>query len=102
MKMELATEFKPVTYTLSCDECGEDIVLNIQLYELLDEDLHYFDRGNPHRRKPEGKQGGLWRSSQSAVLNHLRYHSIPEPQDVRKDLDGSVLYRDSRGVWHNA
>jgi len=74
--MKLATEFQPVSYTLSCDVCDEVVVLNIELPELLDGNWP----DDPHRRKPEGKQGGLWSSSQTAIVRHHQKHSTPEPR----------------------
>ena len=70
-------EFKRVSYTLTCDECGDIVATNLEIAELLDGATPQF---SPHRRKGD-YHGGLWRSTQSAIVRHHDTHTIPEPVD---------------------
>ena len=56
----IATEYKPIRYTLTCDECGEEF-WDINIKELLT---------------------GLPNYVQIQILLHHRTHSIPEPTCV--------------------
>ena len=72
------TEFKRIFYTLTCDECGKEVAINLEIDQFLDSAL---PQHSPHRRKREGYQGGLWSHTQTQIIRHHSTHTIPEPVD---------------------
>ena len=78
----IATEYKRIFYALTCGECGEELK-HLEIDELIDGALPQF---SPHRRKGD-YQGGLWLSTQHAIMRHHQTHSTPEPIDS----DGRTL-----------